>query len=666
MPIPEFILRKLFVRESLKTHADGFSFALLNTFAPGTITSLALHVDGKPVPADALVVQIQAGEPRDARSITAEHPFPLPMGVAVSVEVRGVPLGQGRLALRAETREAGTLAFTIQATTADAQPSRRETHEPGLRQGRRWRRLLRPQGFLRRPPRAEVEVDAEAVLGEIHPHIYGQFVEHLERCVYGGIWTDDGSQLRPDTLALIRALRPPVIRYPGGNFASGYHWEDGIGPKDKRPRRYDAAWQSWESNQVGTDEFMAFCAEVGADPFLVVNDGSGTPEQAARWVAYCNDPPATEAGQRRAANGHAEPYRVRLWGVGNEVWGAWQIGHTGAAEYVERLRRFAAAMRAADPDIRIVAVGDGPLSNAPGNDSGDGGIAHSAGYQWNDAVLRGAGDLIDYLSFHIYQPEQQAWQETYDLDVLHHTICAAPLDVEAIVQRMAAQIAAHIAAVAPARAIRVALDEWNVWLSPPEGAATMHRVVYTLRDALYAAGMFNVFHRQCNALTMANLAQLVNVLPLIVTDERRAVATALYYPFLLYRDMERLAVNVRTDGPTFNSEGLGRNISPHQNVPYLDVSATRDETGRRLVLGIVNRHPTLDMDATFVLRGWKVLRPVQARVLGGSDPLAANTLDEPDQVSVRPAPLPKIRGDRLTSRLPASSVTVLTLETGDE
>lgn len=661
MPIPEFILRKLFVRDSLKTHADGFSFALLNTFAPGTITSLALHVDGRPAPADALVVQTQDGTPREAASITAEHPFPLPMGVAVSVEVRGVPLGQGRLALRAETREAGTLAFTIQATAPDARQGRRGARDPVLRQGGRWRRLLRPQRWLRRPLRAEVEVDAESVLGEIHPHVYGHFVEHLERCVYGGIWTDDGSQLRPDTLALIRALRPPVIRYPGGNFASGYHWEDGIGPKDRRPRRYDAAWQSWESNQVGTDEFLAFSAEVGADPFLVVNDGSGTPEEAARWVAYCNDPPATEPGKRRAANGHAEPYRVRLWGVGNEVWGTWQIGHTGAAEYVERLRQFAAAMRAADPNIRIVAVGDGPLSDTADGRSGESGIAHSAGYEWNDAVLRGAGDLIDYLSFHIYQPEQQAWKETYDLDALHHTICAAPLDVEAIVQRMAA----HIAAVSPARAIRVALDEWNVWLSPPEGAATMHRVVYALRDALYAAGMFNVFHRQCNALTMANLAQLVNVLPLIVTDEHRAAATALYYPFLLYRDMERLALNVQADGPTFNSEGLGRNISLHQNVPYLDVSATRDATGQRLVLGIVNRHPTLDINATFALRRWGRLRPVQARVLGGSNPLAANTLDEPDQVTVRPAPLPKIRGDQLTGRFPASSVSVLTLEAGE-
>ena len=248
------------------------------------------------------------------------------------------------------------------------------------------------------------------------------------------------------------------------------------------------------------------------------------------------------------------------------------------------------------------------------------------------------------------------------MDVLHHTICAAPMDVEAIIK----QIAAHIAALAPPRDIRVALDEWNVWLPPPEGAATMHRVVYTLRDALYAAGMLNVFHRQCNALTMANLAQLVNVLPLIVTDEHRAAATALYYPFLLYRDMERLALGVRADGPTFNSEGLGQNITPHRNVPYLDVSATRDGTGRRLVLGIVNRHPTLDIDATFALRRWGTLRPVQAHMLGGSNPLAANTLDAADQVTARPAPLPKLRGDRLAGRWLASSVTVLTLEKSDE
>jgi len=646
MAIPEFILRKLFVRESLQIDKDGFSFALHNTFAPGTITGLALEVDGQPVPPEGIVLQVGDEPPRDARSITPQASFPLPVGVDLTIQVRGTGLGQGHLTVHAGTREAGPLVFTVQAGKKGSQ--------------RQARRTLRLPRFLRRPLQAEVEVDAGAVIGEVHPYVYGHFVEHLERCVYGGIWTEDGSRLREDTLPLIRALRPPVTRYPGGNFASGYHWEDGIGPREQRPRRHDEAWHAWESNQVGTDEFLAFCAQAGTDPFLVVNDGSGTPEEAARWVAYCNDPPGTEQGDRRAANGHPEPYDVRLWGVGNEVWGRWQVGHTDAAGYVTRLRPFVAAMREADPDVRLVAVGDRPLTGDPDDGSSEASQApaQDPGRRWNETVLREAGDLIDYLSFHIYQPGEEGWRENYDLEPLHHTICAAPLDVERSIRRLAKQIKTLV----PERKVQVALDEWNLQLPAPEGA-TMHQVAYTLRDGLYAAGMLNVFHRQCDELTLANLAQLVNVLPLIVTDERRAYATPIYYPFLLYREMERLALRPHVDGPAFDSEGLG-NIAPHRSVPYLDVTATRDEAGRRVVLGVVNRHPHRPVRATVALRGFGPLQLVQAQTLSGPDPLAINDFDMPEQVRVREAPLPTLHSDRFIYRFPASSVTVLVLATG--
>jgi alpha-N-arabinofuranosidase len=658
--IPEFVLRKLFVQGSLQAHADGFSFALRNTFAPGTITGLGLEVDGKAVPAAGLTLQAGNEAARPAAAISPENPFPLPVGLTVHVRVLGVSIGQGQLKVRAETREAGPLVFGIQAKEKASRPQKRF-------------RLRLPR-FMQRPLKAEVDVDGEAVIGEIHPHVYGHFVEHLERCVYGGIWTEDGDHVREDTLGLVRALQPPVIRYPGGNFASGYHWEDGVGPRDLRPRRYDKAWNSWESNAVGTDEFMAFCAAVPADPFLVVNDGSGTPEEAARWVAYCNDAPTTGMGPLRASNGHADPYGVQLWGIGNEVWGQWQIGHTDASEYARRLRHFAVAMRQADPSIHIVAVGDGPHTDQPDDPA----------RLWNEAVLREAGALIDYLSFHIYQPNQEGWKESYDADALHHTVCAAPLDVEAIVGRMARQIEA----LAPGGRIGVALDEWNLWLAPPPGAATMHRLIYTLRDALYVAGMLNVFHRCCRTLTLANLAQLVNVLPAIVTDEQRAYATPIYYPFLMYRQMEKLAVHAQVQVRAFNSEALG-NIQAHRSVPYLDVTATRDEPGQRLVLGVVNRHPTLPVEATVHWRGLGPLRTARAWILSSTDPLAANSFDAPNQVVTREVLLPEgevevgmslclgaageltvretppsaasKRCDRQVYRFPAASVTVIEL-----
>ena len=350
------------------------------------------------------------------------------------------------------------------------------------------------------PLKASVEVDARAVIGRINPRVYGHFIEHLERCIYDGVWTADGTRLREDTLALIDALNPPLMRYPGGNFASGYHWQDGIGPKSQRPARTDKAWNATESNQVGTDEFMAFCRVVDAEPFLVVNDGSGTPEEAARWVEYCNAATGEQA-KRRTANGRAAPYNVRLWGAGNEVWGAWQIGTTSAENYAARLIAFADAMRAADPSIEIVAVGDKVLTDDPDD----------PGARWNETVLRAAADKTDHLSFHIYHPDQAGWRENYDPESLHHTVLAAPLGTERIIQRIAAQIAAF----APDQKIGVALDEWNLWLAPPPEARSMHDLNYTLRDALYAAGMLNAFQRQCNLLSLANLAQLVNVLPLI-------------------------------------------------------------------------------------------------------------------------------------------------------
>ena len=560
------------------------------------------------LPLNSVSIQAQGQPEILACGLSAAAPFAFSVGVRYVVRVRGLGLGKGQLALRVDTVEAGPLEFRLQAQESKASgvPQR----YPG---SGGWRQRIFPP----RPLPAFVRIDAGALVGEIHPYVNGHFIEHLERCIYGGIWTEDGSRSRPDTLALIRDMRPPVIRYPGGNFASGYHWEDGIGPREQRPPRFDQAWNAWESNQVGTDEFLDFCAQVGAAPNLVVNDGSGTPEEAARWVAYCNEPVDGEQGRRRAANGHAAPYDVRLWGVGNEVWGQWQIGHTGAQEYAERLVQFVDAMRQVDPHIRIVAVGDHILSDAPDD----------PGRAWNETVLRMAGGLIDDLSFHLYQPNQEGWQEQYDLEALHHTVCAAPLAAEQIIQRMADQATKLV----PGRKIGIVFDEWNLWLAPPDGAASMHQLNYTLRDGLYAAGMLNVFHRQCRSLTMANLAQLVNVLPAIVTNAQQAYATPLYYAFWLYQHMQPLALQHQLEVDSFDCQALG-NIPAGQDIPYLDVTATCDAQRRQIAIGLVNRHPLRFVRAEIELQGTGALKASRAWRLGGPDPLACNTFEAPQRV----------------------------------
>jgi alpha-N-arabinofuranosidase len=643
--IPEFILKKLYVPGSLKTTPGGFTFDIHNTFAPATVTGVGLDVDGVSVPLAGLSLQEEGRDPYPAVTISPTSPFFLSVNVRVHFIVQGVVPRQGHLTVHVLTREAGELALVIQASAPARSAPANPMHSIQASISK-WLRRRQP------PYPEEITVDAGAVIGEISPNIYGHFVEHLERCVYGGIWTENGANLRSDTLALVKALKPSIIRYPGGNFASGYHWEDGIGPRPSRPRCYDQAWHNWDNNMVGTDEFMQFCAQVGADPFLVVNDGSGTPDEAARWVAYCNDVYGEQAGLR-AANGHPAAYYVRWWGLGNEVWGEWQIGHTDAESYVNRARPFITAMRAVDPTIHIVGVGDGLLSDDP----------VSASRQWNDCVLVHLGDQIDALSFHVYNPGQEGWRERYDAYELHHLVCAAPLSVEAMIRRMAAQTAR----LSPWRKVGVALDEWNLFLPPVQGAKSMHHQAYNLRDALYTAGKLNAFQRQCNSLVMANLAQLVNVLPLIVTDKQRAFATAIYYPFQLYRRMESLALRLQTNSPTFSTSAEG-NVAAQQEVPYLDSIATCDPNRQRLVLGLVNRHPDRKCRLDIHLRGFESGQPGhrltahQGWLLSSPNPLDANTFENPNLVIPQTLEMPARLRDRLVVYLPPASLAVLVMK----
>lgn len=512
---------------------------------------------------------------------------------------------------------------------------------------KRWLPKRSLLDVLKGRQRAILRLDAERTIGEINPHIYGHFIEHLDRCIYGGIWTENGQKLREDVLRLVQPLKTAVVRYPGGIFASTYHWEDGIGPRDQRPERYDPARSTRESNQVGTDEFMMFCERIGAEPYICINDATGTPEEAARWVAYCNEDALGEQGKRRAANGHPEPYQVKLWGIGNEVWERSQAEHTHAEDYVNRLRQIVEAMQAVDPTIKIVASG-APLDED----------ANPSVRRWNETVLRMAGDLINYISFHHCPPGGEGWLDQYDQETLYYTVCAAPLSAEKAIQRMADLIQQ----AAPGKGIKVALDEWNIWLPPPHQSENMLNADYTMRDALYTAAMLNAFHRQSKSLTLANLSQMVNVLPLIVTDQNQSYATPIYYPFEMYRHMEPVALEVALDSPTFNSQALGI-IEAMEKVPYLDVSATCSRSGQRVVLGIINRHPTSRVDLSIRLFSFGDLSPTRGWLLRHRDPLAENNFSNPENVKAREVDLRKIgKRKRFTLDLPPCSVTVIALE----
>lgn len=631
--LPDFITNKIFVKDSLQRDGTGFVFTLNNSFAPVVIHGFALSVDGKPVP-KGLVELCPAGQPaRSGASICIEAPVPFSINVPYTVRVLDTALPVQALMLQVDTRDAGEVCLNIRL--------KQKVIRPGAGYNRHLPVWLTPA------LQAQVEISAGDVLGEIQPFVYGQFIEHLEHCVYDGLWNTDGSALREDVVSLVDALKIPLLRYPGGNFASGYHWEDGVGPKSLRPQRFDAAWSAPESNKIGTDEYMSLVRRLGTEPFLVVNDGSGTPEEAAGWLAYCNALEG-EPARRRAKNGHTEPYKVKVWGLGNEVWGKWQIGTTSAQNYAERLQKFTGAMRAVDPTIRVVAVG-----NTVSSDRSD-----DPGRLWNDVVLRQAANDIDDLSFHLYQPDQDGWKDNYDAESLHRSVCAAPLEAERMIARMGAQIAE----ISPHKKIGVALDEWNLWLTPPPQAASMHQVTYTMRDALYCAGMLNVFQRQCNLLSMANMAQLVNVLPLLVTDATRAYPTSMYWPFWMYTHMQPMALNPKVGVATFDSQAMGKNVPAENNVPYLDLAATCSLDTNVLSLALVNRHPWRRLSVQTGLTGFAALKPSHAYVLAAQNPLELNTFDVPDRVSARKATLPELRANTLITNLPASSLTVIVLE----
>jgi alpha-N-arabinofuranosidase len=634
--VPEFILRKLYVPNSFTRSENGFRFQLKNNIAPATLTAFKLFAAGEEIPVEAIIIYPPQSTPITGNLISAEQPFALSVGSNISIEVHQKDITADTITLEVDTVEIGLLKFSVR----DEKKNQKKATAA---------KKFRLPEFLTAPLKATIDIDAEAVIGEIDPNVYGQFIEHLEDCIYDGIWTADGSELRQDTLELVKALKPPVIRYPGGNFASGYHWEDGIGPKADRPTRVDQAWQSEESNLVGTDEFMELCEVVHAEPFLVVNDATGTPEEAARWVAYCNDPADSEQGQRRAENGHPAPYQVKYWGVGNEVWGRWQIGHTDAKSYTERVRPIIEAMRAVDPNIKIIAVGDQVLQE----DISD------AGYQWNKIVLQELGDIIDYLSFHLYQPDQSGWRENYDTEALHRTVCAAPLAAEAIIRRIDEQIRIF----ASRQNIRVAFDEWNLWLSPPENAATMHKIPYNMRDAMYAAGMLNAFHRQCKSLGMANLAQLVNVLPLIMANAQKAVPTAIYYPFLMYQNMKSIALEAAVKGPKYSSEALG-NIPALENVPYLDITATRSPNRQEIVVCLINRNPTRRVYATINFKNFGLVAPQKGWILRAENIEDENDFDHPNRLKVREIKMPESRAqDHFRLDVAPASIAMMRLKT---
>jgi alpha-L-arabinofuranosidase len=445
----------------------------------------------------------------------------------------------------------------------------------------------------------------------------------------GRLWIDQVSLVpgdavggvRADVLAKVKALRPAFVRWPGGNVAQDYHWQWGIGPRDERKTWINLSWKNEpEPSDFGTDEFIQFCRNINAEPSITVNveGNTATVEEAAAWVEYCNGPPTSKYGAMRARNGHPQPYGVKLWEVGNEIWGSWVRGHSNAKTYAKNFNRYAAAMRAVDPAIKLIAVGDNDM-------------------KWNRTVLKLAGEGIDWLAIHHYYGRNEMAGDALNL-------MARPLFYE----RFYAQVADLIRQLVPGRDIRLAINEWGLDLT--------ERQQYSIWSALYGARLMNVFERTNGLVAMSAVSDLVNGWPGgIIQASRHAVfVSPVYHANALYADhlgVERLSATV--DSPLFDSSREGK------GVPYLDAVVSRSADARQIFIKAVNTHQSKPISLKVNLTGAQVSGSAEVWTLAANSLNDANGFATPDAVAVRRSTVQAAPSFDLL--LPEHSVTVLTL-----
>lgn len=484
-----------------------------------------------------------------------------------------------------------------------------------------------------------IKVDPERTIGEIDPNIFGGFVEHLGRCVYGGIFDPespfaDGDGLRSDVRTAIERIKPTVIRYPGGNFVSGYRWRDGVGPSDERPVRRDLAWGALEPNTFGTNEFMRLCRTIGTEPYLVVNCGDGDAREARDWVEYCNGTSDTELTRLRTAHGQEAPHRIRYWGIGNEVDGPWQIGAKTASEYARAYHEFAKVMRWTDPEIQLIASGTSYW---------DGDVVERV-----QALFEEAADLIDYVAIHWYVGDQAGDTAAYmaTSEVIEDRLAA----YEGLIRGQTLDRRLQ-------RPVPIAVDEWNVWYRTA-GANTgtppnLLEEVYDLQDALVVGMHLNAFIRHAPTVRMANLAQLVNVIAPIVTSPDGVLLQTIFHPLEQFRSTTgTVALDAWWDGDTFSG-------GAYTGVRTLDVAASLDPNARRLAVHVVNRDTRDGQEALIELEGASFAGDLRVHTVTGARLSATNTIAQPESVTGTEESREIAPTDRFTYTFPARSVSAL-------
>lgn len=461
--------------------------------------------------------------------------------------------------------------------------------------------------------KAEMFLDKEFIISNIDPRIYGSFVEQLGRAVYGGIYepnhpSADENNFRQDVIELVKQLQVSIIRYPGGNMVSGYNWEDGVGPKEKRPRRLELAWNALETNQFGTNEFVDWTKLVGAEVMMAVNLGTRGIDAARNLLEYCNHPGGTFWSELRKEHGYEQPHNIKVWCLGNEMDGPWQIGQKTAHEYGRLAAETGKVMKLVDPTIELVSCGS----------SGSGMPTFP---EWEATTLEYTYDFVDYISLHQYYGND-------DNDTANYL--ANTLDMDNFIKTVIATCDYIKAKKRSKKTINLSFDEWNVWFHSKEQdkeiepwtiAPPKLEDIYTFEDAILVGLMLNTLLKHSDRVKIACMAQLVNVIAPIMTETGGGVwKQTIFYPFYYTSVYGRgIALNPIIISPKYDSKD-------YSDVPYLDSSVVYNEERGELVIFAVNRHLESTMVVDVDLRSFDGFQVVEHVVLENDDIKATNTI----------------------------------------
>jgi len=499
------------------------------------------------------------------------------------------------------------------------------------------------------PLQAKMKMDPEMEIGEVDPRLFGSFVEHLGRSVYGGIYEPnhpyaDEEGLRSDVLEMVRELNLPIVRYPGGNFVSGYNWEDGIGPKENRPKRLELAWRTIETNQFGLNEFVGWCRKARTAPLMAVNLGTRGPDAARALLEYCNHPGGSAWSDLRRSHGFPKPHAIQTWCLGNEMDGPWQIGAKTADEYGRIACETAKVMKWVDPTIELVACGS---SNKSMPTFGT----------WEAEVLDHTYEHIDYISLHQYYGN-------FDGNTAH--FLANSVGMDQFIQSVISTCDRAKARKRSQKSINLSFDEWNVWYHSQEAdrlipawSVAPHQLedVYNMEDALLVGCMLITLLRHADRVKIACLAQLVNVIaPIMTSSGGLAWRQTIFYPF---RDTSLFgrgrALDLRPQSPMYDDSEFG-------SVPYLETMGILSEGSDSLVIFAVNRSLDEAMELTADLQNLSGYQVIEHRCLSHPDTKAVNNADKPNKVHPRQLEGAICVDAQLKAMLPPASWNVIRLQ----